>query len=130
MGNHEGCTEDLADRILYVEPSYDSVSSFFQVLTQLNPTSSSGSPAAHLHGKSNTSLSCWSKSVTVLHCMLWLCWCCFDSTYMTLVSHWSFINPQRMREGYSSQSCLSVYLLHRPWSQQRLECFDFSLNNV
>ena len=47
---------------------------------------------------------------------------------------YTIINPQRMREGYSSQSCLSVclsvYLLHLFWNQQRLERFNFSLNNI
>jgi len=40
------------------------------------------------------------------------------------------INPQHMREGYSTQSCLCVYLLQRLQSPWGLESSNFSLNNV
>ena len=57
-----------------------------------------------------------------------------DTTPARISIKENVINPQRMREDYSSQSCLSVclsvYLLHLFWSQQRLERFNFSLNNV
>ena len=46
----------------------------------------------------------------------------------------AIFNPQRMREGYSSQSCLWVYvcvcLLQLFQDQHGLLCFNFSLNDV